>query len=62
MYNVRASVKIFSKLNYFTFGYFDPIIFFLIIKINNFRGDLSDVSAKTATLPGLRESHEQIHE
>ena len=25
-------------------------LIFLIIKINNFRGDLSDISAKTATL------------
>ena len=24
----------------------------MIIKINNFRGDLSDISAKTASLPG----------
>ena len=31
-------------------GCFDPANIFLIIKINNFRGELSDVSAKTATL------------
>ena len=45
-----AAVKFFSKSNNLFFGYFDPINIFLIIKINNFRGDLSDVSAKTATL------------
>ena len=44
------TLKIFSKLIYFIFGYFDPIIIFLIIKINDFRGDLTDISAKTATL------------
>ena len=32
------------------FGYFDPVNIFFIININNFRGDLSDISAKTATL------------
>ena len=45
-----SPVKFFSKLYKLIFGYFDPIIFFLIIKINNFRGDLSDISAETATL------------
>ena len=34
----------------FYFGYFDPVFFFLIIQINIFRGDLSDVSAKTVAL------------
>ena len=42
-------MKIFSTSNSLIFGYFDPInIDILIKKINNFRGDLSDVSAKTA--------------
>ena len=44
------SVKFFSKLNYFIFGYFEPTNYFLIIKINIFWGDLSGISAKTATL------------
>ena len=43
-------MKILSKSNLFIFGYFDPIIIFLIIKMNNFWGDLSDISARTATL------------
>ena len=44
-------MKFFSKLNKFIFGYFDPITkFFDNKKINNFRGDLSDISAETATL------------
>ena len=44
-------MKFFSKLNYFISGYFDPTnYFFLIIKINNFWGGLSGISAKTATL------------
>ena len=47
------SVKFFSKLNYIFFGHFDPKNIFLIIKINIFRGDLSDSSAKTATLVDL---------
>ena len=51
-----VSGKLFSKLNYFCFGYFDPTnIFFYIIKISNFRGDPSDISAKTATLAGMLE-------
>ena len=49
-----ASVKFFSKLNYYFFGYFDHVNNFLIIKITNFRGDLSDISAKTATLGSMR--------
>ena len=32
------------------FGYFDPVKIFFENKINDFRGDLSDISAKTATL------------
>ena len=48
---VPRSVKFFSKLNYFIFGFFDPTNNFLIIKINNFWGDLSGISAKTASLP-----------
>ena len=47
---VLYPVEFFSKLNYFIFGYFDPKIFFFIIKINIFWGDLSGISAKTATL------------
>ena len=43
-------VKFFSKLSYFIFGYLDPTNIFLIVKINNVWGDLSDVSAITATL------------
>ena len=31
-------------------GYFDPENVFLIMKINNFRGDLTDISAKTEAL------------
>ena len=41
---------LFSKLNKSFFGCFDPVIYFLIIKIDSFRGDLSDVSTKPATL------------
>ena len=37
--------------NYYIFGYLDPVyIFFSIIKTNNFRGDISSISAETATL------------
>ena len=42
---LTRSVKFFSKLNYYIFGYFDPVdIYFLIIKINNSWGDLSGIS------------------
>ena len=44
------SVKFFSKLKFGFFGYFDPTNIFFYNKAKNFRGDLSDVSAKTATL------------
>ena len=47
-------MQIFSKLNSFIFGYFDPTFFFLIIKIIVFWGDLSGVSAKMATLAEVR--------
>ena len=40
---------LFSNLNEFFFGYFDPD-FFLIMKTNNFRGDLTDISS------GLKEA------
>ena len=33
-------------------------LYFLIIKINNFRGDLSNISAKTATLLTMRHRRE----
>ena len=32
------------------FGYFDPKNIFKIIRINNFRGDLSDMSAKKTSM------------
>ena len=44
------SVKFFSKLNIFFLDTLILSIIFLIIKIDNFRGDLSSISAKTATL------------
>ena len=43
-------VKFFqNRINIF-FGYFDPINNFFITKNNDFQGDLSSISAKTATL------------
>ena len=46
----RPSVKFFSKLNYLFLDTLTQQIIFLIIKINIFWGDLSGISAKTATL------------
>ena len=44
----------FSKLVVFYFlDIFTLQIYFLIIQINSFRGDLSNISAKTATLPHI---------
>ena len=41
----------FFKINTFSLPhYFDPMHLFFIVKINIFRGDLSDILAKTATL------------
>ena len=39
-----------SKLNKIFIGHFDPQKIFLIWKIKKFLGDLTNVSAKTATL------------
>ena len=39
-----------SKLNKLLFGYFDPEKYFEIIKITNFQGELTDISAKIAAL------------
>ena len=36
---------LFSKLNQIFIGYFDPEMVFYIVKITDFRGDLSDISA-----------------
>ena len=44
-------VHLFSKLNYSYFGYFDiGNFFFRYWKITNFRGDLTDISAKKEAL------------
>ena len=43
-------VLLFSKLNKMFFGYFDPETIFKIIKLNNFRGDLTDISTKKEAL------------
>ena len=45
----------FFKIKLLLFGYFDPTNIFLIIKVSNVRGGLSDISAKTATLSGMLE-------
>ena len=41
---------LFSKLNKIFLGYFDPEKIFQIIEINNFQGDLTDISAKKEAL------------
>ena len=43
-------VLLFSKLNKIFFGYLHPEFFFKIMKINNFQGDLTDISAKKEAL------------
>ena len=48
---MSPAVLLFSELNKRIFGYFDPEnIILQIIKINNFRGDLTDNSAKKEAL------------
>ena len=49
IYLLPGPVKFFSSF-FLVEGYFDPVNIFLMVKITNFRGDLSDVSAKTAAL------------
>ena len=48
--HVRASGFFFSKLHWFFYGYFDPINIFFDNIFYFFWGDLSYISAKTATL------------
>ena len=43
-------MKFFAKPKKNVLGNFDPVNIFLIVKKNNFRGDLSGISAKMATL------------
>ena len=47
---MRYTVLLFSKLNKLFFGYFDPDFFYNIVKINDFRGELDDISAKKEAL------------
>ena len=47
---VRGSDFVF-KINITFLGYFDPVHIFLAVKVNNFRGDLNDVLAKTNVRP-----------
>ena len=42
--------EVFFKIIFFFFGYLNPVNIFFDNKIIIFRGDLSDISAKTATL------------
>ena len=44
------AVLLFSKLNKIFFGYFDLEKIFLDNEINNFQGELTDISAKKAAL------------
>ena len=50
MRNQSGSVLPFSKLNKTFFGYFDPENIFKILKINDFRGEITDISAKIEAL------------
>ena len=52
-----------QKINKIFWDTFTQKIIFLIIKFIIFRGDLTDISAKTATLPvGLRQLHSLVKE
>ena len=53
----NRSVLPFSKLNYKFFGYFDPEFFFSIVKISNFRGEQTDISAKKDALKQILNSN-----
>ena len=48
------SVLLFSKLSNLIFWYFDSDFFYQILKINNFWGDLTDMSAKNEALDSTR--------
>ena len=43
-------LSFFQNLINIFFGHFDPINIFSILQINNLWGDLTDISAKTATV------------
>ena len=49
-HNISGSVLLFSKSNKTFLDTLIQKIFFQIIKINNFRGDLTDISAKKEAL------------
>ena len=53
--NIRGdlTVKFSSKLNLFVFGYFKPVNIYFECEDKCFQGDLSNISAKTATLCDL---------
>ena len=50
---MSLSVLLFSKLNILFFGYFDPEKIFLDNRMNNFQGELTDISAKKAALVAI---------
>ena len=41
---------LFSRSNILVCGYFDPEAFFYVMKVNDFWGDLTDISAKKKAL------------
>ena len=47
---MHLTSEVFFKIKLIYFWILDPVIIFFIIEITNFRGDLSNISAKTATL------------
>ena len=44
-----------SKLTKICFGYFNPFVFTKIVKINNYPGDVSDISAQKEPMAGSSE-------
>ena len=53
--------EVFPNLNDSFFGYFDRMtIQFLMTKIHSFRGDVSDISAKTETLVSKHDAEQEL--
>ena len=50
MVKIHVTSEVFFKIKFIRFWVLPSCNFFFIMKINIFRGELSDISAKTATL------------
>ena len=53
---------LFTKLNKLVFGYYNPENIFLDNEINNFQGDVTDISAHTKPMEGTPLQKQQLED